>query len=81
MQIELAEAKPKTQVYHIVNVGNRVLLGIVKWYPDWSQYAFFPEGDRVFSKGCIKDIHDFIQQLMNLRKKPATHNSTKEKEK
>ncbi|MCK4245312.1 MAG: hypothetical protein KAX20_06780 [Candidatus Omnitrophica bacterium] len=38
-------------------------LGVVKWYPAWRQYCYFPTTQAVYSKGCLDDIGDFIRQL------------------
>lgn len=43
-------------------------MGIVKWYPQWRQYCYFPTALAVYSKGCFDDIGEFIQQLMDMRK-------------
>lgn len=42
-------------------------LGIIKWYAPWRQYCFFPDSGCVFSKGCLNDIENFIQELMDKR--------------
>ena len=61
------EDKPKTSVF-AVESKHKDQLGIVKWFPNWRQYTFFPGDDCVFSKGCLEDINHFITELMNLRK-------------
>ncbi len=61
------EDKPKTSVF-AVESKHEDQLGIIKWFPQWRQYCFFPEDDCVFSKGCMNDINDFVGQLMELRK-------------
>lgn len=64
--------KPKTSVWACKNNTSGAVLGIVKWYPRWRQYCFFPEWSRdelewertvIFSAGCMRDIIDFIGQL------------------
>lgn len=42
-------------------------LGIVKWYGPWRQYCLVTSG-AVFNSGCLSDVIDFIQQLMDERK-------------
>jgi len=66
MQIEMTEVKPSTCVFLIQNGGgvNLIELGTIKWYPQWRQYCFFPMGNRMFSKGCLKDINGFVEKLM-----------------
>ena len=59
----LIEQKPKTGVYLCRNNTNGGQLGIVKWYPAWRQYCYFPICEAVYSKGCLEDIGSFIMQL------------------
>jgi len=68
IKFEIAELKPKTEVYNIYS-NNGVMLGQVKWFAQWRQYTFFPTNETIFSKGCLRDIEDFIQSCMDLRKK------------
>ena len=44
-------------------------LGVVKWFPDWKQFCFFPEEETVFSTGCLNDVVDFVTQLNELHNK------------
>lgn len=60
------EDKPKTSVF-AVESKHEDQLGIIKWFPRWRQYCFFPEDDCVFSKGCMDDINHFMEQLKTLR--------------
>jgi len=57
------EIKPKTRVIEVTskNIGN--VLGIIKWFPGWRQYAFFPEVATVFNKNCLLDIVTYIGKL------------------
>ena len=61
--------KTKTSIWNCNNKSGNYALGIVKWYPAWRQYCFFPCGNMVFNKGCLEDINYFITQLMDERKK------------
>lgn len=61
------EDKPKTSVFNVFTKYDDIL-GQVKWFPRWRQYCFFPEDDCVFSKDCMKDINNFIEQLSSMRK-------------
>ena len=42
-------------------------IGVIRWYPQWRQYCFFPTEGTVYSKGCLKDIANFIENQMKLR--------------
>ena len=43
-------------------------LGIVEWYTGWRRYCYWPVGREVYSAGCLGDIMDFIDQLMEQRR-------------
>lgn len=61
--------KMKTRVFHIHNKETRTFLGYIKWYGGFRKYSFFPEPNMVFEATCLQDIIDFIQELMDARKK------------
>lgn len=69
VDFELAERKPKTAVYRVVSKSNRETLGSVYWYGPWRQYVFQPEPETIWSHGCMQQVLDFIQKLMEERKK------------
>lgn len=69
MLISLLEVKTKTAVYRVVSKSDRFVLGTIKWWGSWRQYCFFPNEETVFSKGCMNDLSDFIEKLMEHRKK------------
>jgi len=66
------EQKPRTAVY-VIETKEKVIesscnphpitLGIVKFYPNWRQYSFFPEAGTVFEKQCMQDIISFMNKL------------------
>lgn len=60
-------AKPKTQVYD-VKTNNGEFLGQIMWFFRWRQYCFYPADDTVWSRGCLQQVLDFIQKLMDDRK-------------
>lgn len=59
---------PKTQTFLIINKESDFKLGVIKWYGPFRQYSFFPEPNTVFEKTCLKDITQFIIDLMEERK-------------
>jgi hypothetical protein len=59
----------KTLKFHVQNKEQSLVLGEIKWYGPFRQYSFFPEPNMVFEKTCLKDITDFIVNLMEERKK------------
>jgi len=65
------EFKPnaKTKIFGVKNKVYGELLGYVKWYAPWRKYCFFVhDSDLVFDAGCLADIQDFINKLMEERK-------------
>jgi hypothetical protein len=35
-------------------------LGVVKFFPRWRCYSFFPEEDTTFNDGCLTDLATFV---------------------
>ena len=58
----------KTKRYEIVSIRNGDILGYIYWKKEWRQYVFNPTFSTVWSIGCLKDIQDFLDNLMNERK-------------
>ena len=60
----MVKQNPKTEIYACRNNSSNDELGVVRWYPAWRQYCFFPVfGDLVFNAGCLDDITHFIKQM------------------
>lgn len=57
------EEKPKPPVWSVRNKKRENELGIVKWYPAWHQYCYFPTVQAVYSAGCLSDIGHFIMEI------------------
>lgn len=68
IEFELIEEKPKTNVFNVKNKNSGIILGIIKWFSSWRQYCFFPMGFMIFSSSCMKEIINFIKDLMEKRK-------------
>lgn len=56
--------KGKTKRFEIISKSSGDILGRISWYSNWRQYTFSPSYPTVWNKDCLKDIQDFIQQLM-----------------
>jgi hypothetical protein len=69
IKFDLVLQKEKTLVYDVRNIKSQIILGTISWYSHWRQYIFSPWKEVIFSEGCLKDIADFIKQLMDERKK------------
>lgn len=67
--ITIVEIKkmPLTSLFEVFNNKSGGGLGIIKWYPIWRQYSFFPRPGTVFSQDCLRDITDFIKKEMDKR--------------
>jgi hypothetical protein len=65
LYFELIEKKPKTNVFAVMSKCGDFMLGIIKWYPAWRHYCFFPtfEEETVYSDRCLKSISEFITEL------------------
>ena len=68
--VELKEVKPKTKVYSVTTKSKETELGVIKWYPAWRRYCFFPssEYDTVWDFSCLHEVATFIKDLMDARK-------------
>jgi|SRR5581483_1691852 len=55
----------KTMIWSCKNNKSGAELGVVKWFPSWRQYCFFPTTQIVLSSGCLQDIRDFIDQKLH----------------
>ena len=70
LYFELIEQKPKTKVFQVMSKCSNFRLGLIKWYPQWRHYCFFPtmEEETVYSDRCLISISEFVTQL-NLKHK------------
>lgn len=69
LKFELIEEKPKTKVYAVVSKMHNNQLGTIKWFGRWRQYSFWPDEETIWNKDCLKEIEDFLINLMGERKK------------
>lgn len=58
----------KTRPYLVRAKRDGAQLGIIKWYPGWRKYAFFPAGDTIFEQRCMRDIAQFIESKTDQQK-------------
>jgi hypothetical protein len=61
---------PKTQIWQVLSKRSGFVLGHVRWYGQWRQYAFMPSPSMVFNSECMNDICSLIKELMGARQKP-----------
>jgi len=69
IEFTLVDKKPKTNIYSVHSKKPVYLLGFIKWYGPWRQYCFFPYSGLVFERNCLRAITDFIENLMEERKR------------
>ena len=67
----------KTKVYGVASVRHGDRLGLIRWFGRWRQYTLEPAAGTIWNKDCLKEVADFLDQLMAERKKakePAVSN-------
>lgn len=69
--IEESREDRKTSIYRIYNhdIPERTYLGEIKWNGAWRKYCFYPAPDTLWDTLCLQSIVDFIDLLMEARKK------------
>ena len=71
LKFVLAPKQPKsgkTFVYHIQSLVHGDVLGEIKWYGGWRQYAFLPYPLTVWNPECLGDVSNVIDLLMEERR-------------
>jgi len=53
--------------YEIISNSQGVVLGTIEWYKVWKQFCFIPKDNCIFSRSCMLDIADFLDQLQKER--------------
>jgi hypothetical protein len=51
----------KTGVWTVETIDGGECLGVVKFYPQWRRYAFFPALQTVYESDCLRNIADFCE--------------------
>lgn len=54
----------KTDIFHVRNRENTVLLGAISWFGPWRKYCFYPTPgpeEMVFEWTCLREIADFCE--------------------
>lgn len=59
----------KTHRMVIVSKESGDRLGEIRWYGAWRKYAFFPDAETLFENQCLQDIAEFLDKLMQERKR------------
>ncbi len=51
----------KTSLWDIRSSKGNSLLGVVRWYGAWRQYAFMPSANIVLNPDCMDELSAFIR--------------------
>jgi hypothetical protein len=54
----------KTRTWVVQNRENLTILGRIEWFSRWRKYTFNPNPDMVFEVTCLRDIADFLEEIM-----------------
>ena len=74
IHFELIESgKRITSIWSCHNNKSRDELGVVRWYPAWRAYCYFPSDPAVYSAGCLHDIEQFISDAMKQHRLDVQH--------
>lgn len=69
--LRFVEERPperKTPIVLIYAERDSALLGRIAWFGRWRQYAFMPEPDTTFNRGCLETINAYIDSMMEDRR-------------
>lgn len=70
LKIYLKEKKPKTKVYDVWSKCSNIILGEIKWYPQWRYYCYVIDYDKtiateefIYSDRCLLALSKFVENL------------------
>ena len=69
VEVECLERPRKTKVFKVKTKEGDSVLGTIKWFGRWRKYSFYPHMDTIFEQTCLRDIAQFIDELMLKRKR------------
>ena len=61
---------PKTAIWFVAAKDGGGMLGEIRWFGRWRRYAFYPQAATVFEPTCLRNIAQFIDNEMKLRRVP-----------
>lgn len=69
--LEFREVTPpatrKTKVVLVYSKQGGYVLGTIKWFGRWRQYAFFPDNDTAWNPNCLEAVIAEIARLTKER--------------
>jgi len=69
LKFELTKDTGKTKVFLVKNIMSGCPLAYVRWYPAWRRYTLIPHPNTIWDINCMKEVIEFIEGLMEERKK------------
>ena len=51
----------KTRRFSVVSIDALVMLGDIRFYPQWRKFAFFPQPETLFEADFLRDIAQFFE--------------------
>lgn len=79
IQFHEIEFKGKTQKWAVHSTHYpRPLLGTIKWHGAWRKYVIMYEEGTIMDKGCHKEVDNFIDEQMRLRREAKKAEKKKE---
>lgn len=52
----------KTSIWIVKAKQSGATLGLIKWFPAWREYCFWPVDQTVYAISCLRDLADFIEE-------------------
>lgn len=53
-----------TSTFAIYNNVTGECIGTIQWYDEWRKYCFYPDDGTVWETECLKEVIDYIKELM-----------------
>lgn len=57
-----------TNIWEVRSVHTGVDVGQIKWYAPWRRYTLWPSPAVIFDSLCLREIAEFLDVQMDLRK-------------
>lgn len=61
------EVERKTKVFIVKLKSDKEKIGSIEWNTGWRQYCFYSDRMTTWSQGCLKQVYNFIDKLMEER--------------
>ena len=65
--VDVPNHSGKTRKVNVVSKKHGYSLGLIQWFGRWRQYVFVPAPETVFNKDCLRDIAQYLQDMMDER--------------